>query len=71
MSEDLRAALAETNMMTAFGPVMFVSWDKFTNQNKMDTLMLQVINKKYETVWPKDAASAKYVYPVPRWRDRK
>jgi branched-chain amino acid transport system substrate-binding protein len=70
-SEDLRAALAETNMMTAFGPVKFVSWGQFTNQNKMDTLMLQVINKKYETVWPPEAASAKYVYPVPRWRDRK
>ena len=26
---------------------------------------------KFETVWPPEAASAKYVYPVPRWRDRK
>ena len=69
--EDLRAALAETNMMTAFGPVKFISWGQFTNQNRMDTLVLQVINGKYETVWPKEAASAKYVYPVPRWRDRK
>ena len=70
-SDDLRAALAETNMMTAFGPVKFISWGQFTNQNKMDTLVLQVIKGKYETVWPKEAASAKYVYPVPRWRDRK
>ena len=69
--DDLRAALADTNMMTAFGPVKFVSWGQFTNQNKMDTLVLQVINKKYETVWPKDAASAAYKYPVPRWRERK
>ena len=69
--EDLRASLAETNMMTAFGPIKFVSWGQFTNQNKMDTLVLQVIGKKYETVWPKDAASAKYVYPAPRWRERK
>ena len=69
--DDLRAALAETNMMTAFGPVKFVSWGQFTNQNKMDTLLLQVIAKKFETIWPKEGASAKYVYPVPRWRDRK
>ena len=69
--DDLRAALAETNMMTAFGPVKFVSWGQFTNQNKMDTLLLQVIGKKFETIWPKEGASAKYVYPVPRWRDRK
>jgi branched-chain amino acid transport system substrate-binding protein len=58
-------------MMTAFGPVKFVAWGQFTNQNKMDTLVLQVINKKYETVWPAAGASAKFVYPVPRWRDRK
>jgi branched-chain amino acid transport system substrate-binding protein len=70
-SEDLRAALADTNIMTAFGPVKFTSWGQFTNQNKMDTLVLQVINKKYETVWPREAASAKYVYPAPRWRERK
>jgi len=69
--DDLRAALADTNMMTAFGPVKFVSWGQFTNQNKMDTLVLQVIKGKYETVWPKEGASAKYVYPAPRWRDRK
>src|SRR6266511_3169283 len=69
--DDLRAALSETNMMTAFGPIKFISWGQFTNQNRMDTLVLQVIKGKYETVWPKEAASAKYVYPVPRWRDRK
>jgi len=68
--EDLRASLAETNMMTAFGPVKFVSWGQFTNQNKMDTLVLQVQKKKFETVYPPEAASAKAIYPVPRWRDR-
>jgi branched-chain amino acid transport system substrate-binding protein len=69
--EDLRVSLADTNMMTAFGPVKFVSWDQFTNQNKMETLVLQVIKKKFETVWPKEGASAPYVFPAPRWRDRK
>jgi branched-chain amino acid transport system substrate-binding protein len=69
--EDLRDALAATDMMTAFGPVKFVSWGQFTNQNRMDTLVLQVLKGKFETVWPPEGASAKYVYPVPRWRDRK
>jgi branched-chain amino acid transport system substrate-binding protein len=69
--EEIRAALADTNMMTAFGPVKFISFGKFTNQNKMDTLVLQVIQGKYETVWPASAASAKYVYPVPGWKERK
>ena len=63
--EDLRASLADTNMMTAFGPVKFVSWDKFTNQNRMETLVLQVIKRKFETIWPKEGASAPYVYPGP------
>ena len=70
-ADDIRTALSETDMMTAFGPVKFVSWLKFTNQNRMDTLVLQVINKKFETVWPKEGASAKYVFPAPHWRDRK
>lgn len=69
--EDIRDALSKTDMMTEFGPVKFVAWDKFTNQNRMNTLVLQVIKKQFETVWPKDGASAGYVYPVPRWRDRK
>ncbi|MGE5346189.1 MAG: ABC transporter substrate-binding protein [Acidithiobacillales bacterium] len=69
--EDLRTALAATNMTTAFGPVKFVSWGQFTNQNRMDTLVLQVLKGKFETIWPKDASSASYVFPVPRWRDRK
>jgi branched-chain amino acid transport system substrate-binding protein len=70
-SDDLRDALAATDMMTAFGPVKFQSWDKFTNQNRMETLVGQWQKKKFETVWPKALASAPYVYPAPRWRDRK
>ncbi len=69
--EGLRAALSETDTTTAFGPVKFISWGKFANQNRMNTLLLQVIKGKFETVWPKEAASAAYVFPVPRWRDRK
>jgi branched-chain amino acid transport system substrate-binding protein len=70
-ADDLRNALGDTNMTTAFGPVKFVSWGQFTNQNKIETLVLQVIKKKYETIWPKETASAPYVFPVPRWRERK
>ncbi|MBK9063988.1 MAG: ABC transporter substrate-binding protein [Acidobacteria bacterium] len=70
-SDDLRDALAATDMMTAFGPVKFQAWDKFTNQNRMETLVGQWQKKKFETVWPKALASAPYVYPAPRWRDRK
>jgi branched-chain amino acid transport system substrate-binding protein len=69
-SEDLRAAMKTTNMMTAFGPVKFEDKEGYTNQNFMDTLVEQVINGQHEIVWPEKFASKKYVYPIPRWRDR-
>jgi branched-chain amino acid transport system substrate-binding protein len=69
--DDLRDALAGTDLMTAFGPVKFVSWGPFTNQNRLNTLVQQVVKGEFETVWPKDAASASAVYPVPHWKDRK
>ncbi len=68
---DIRDALAKTDIMTAFGPVKFEDKDGFQQQNFMDTLVLQVINGKHETIWPEKYASAKYVYPIPRWRDRR
>jgi len=69
--KDVRDALAATDMMTAFGPVKFVSYDKKTQQNKIPTFMVQWQKGELETVWPKEAAKKKYVYPVPKWRERK
>lgn len=66
----VRDALAATDMMTAFGPVKFVSYGKKTNQNSLPTFLVQWLNGKLETVWPKEVATAKYVYPVPEWRKR-
>jgi branched-chain amino acid transport system substrate-binding protein len=69
--QDIRDAVKATKMMTVFGPVEFVDKDGYQNQNFMDTLVLQVIKGKHETIWPKKYASANYVYPIPKWRDRK
>jgi branched-chain amino acid transport system substrate-binding protein len=69
--DDLRTALKATQMTTAFGPVKFEDKEGYTNQNFMDTLVMQVINGQHETIWPVKYASKKYVYPIPRWRDRK
>jgi branched-chain amino acid transport system substrate-binding protein len=66
---DVRDALAETDTMTAFGPVKFVSYGKKTQQNELPTLLVQWINGKLETVWPRKVASAKYIYPLPKWAD--
>lgn len=68
---ELRAALKATKMMTAFGPIQFEDKEGYQNQNFMETLVLQVINGKHETIWPESSASAKYLFPIPAWRDRK
>jgi branched-chain amino acid transport system substrate-binding protein len=70
-ANDIRDALKATDMLTAFGPVKFEDKEGYTNQNFMDTLVMQVIGSRHETIWPQKYASNKYVYPIPRWRDRK
>jgi len=69
--DDIRIAMKATNMETAFGPIKFEDKEGYTNQNFMDTLVLQVINGQLETIWPQKYASKKYNFPIPRWRDRK
>jgi branched-chain amino acid transport system substrate-binding protein len=70
-SEDIRAAFKSTKMMTAFGPVKFEDKEGYTNQNFMETLVMQVIKGKHETIWPLKYASAKYVYPITKWKERR
>jgi branched-chain amino acid transport system substrate-binding protein len=62
--EAVRDSLAKTDMMTVFGPVKFVAYDKMTNQNKLPTYLVQWINGKLELVWPREIATKPYVYPV-------
>ena len=61
----VRDALLKTEMMTVFGPVKFVSYGKKTQQNSLPTYLVQWINGKLEIVWPKEVATAKYIYPAP------
>ena len=68
--EDIRQALAATDMMTVFGRVKFISYEKKTNQNKLPTYLVQWTKGKLECVWPKDVATAKYVYPHKSWKER-
>ncbi len=62
--DDVRQALSETDMMTVFGPVKFVAYDKMTNQNKLPTYLVQWIDGRLELVWPKDTATKPFIYPV-------
>ena len=61
---DIKQALSETDMMTVFGPVKFISYEKFTNQNKLPTYVVQWLNGKLELVWPADLATQEFDYPV-------
>jgi branched-chain amino acid transport system substrate-binding protein len=67
----IRDALKATNLKTAYGPVKFEDREGYQNQNFHETLAIQVIKGQFETVWPKEHASAPYIYPVPAWRERK
>jgi branched-chain amino acid transport system substrate-binding protein len=61
---DIKQALSETNLMTVFGPVKFISYDKHKNQNKLPTYVVQWIDGKLELVWPADLSTKKFVFPV-------
>jgi len=69
--KDVRDALVTTDMKTAFGPVKFVSYGKKTQQNKLDTYLVQWQKGELEAVWPKSAATKPYIYPTPPWDKRK
>jgi branched-chain amino acid transport system substrate-binding protein len=69
--KDVRDALATTDMKTAFGPVKFISYGKKTQQNKLDTYMVQWQKGTLEAVWPTSVATKKYIYPTPHWDKRK
>jgi branched-chain amino acid transport system substrate-binding protein len=65
--ESIRAALDQTDMTTPFGPVKFDSYGKFERQNSLPTMVLQIIEGKFECVWPPDLATSKFI-PPPHWR---
>ncbi|MEW6275874.1 MAG: ABC transporter substrate-binding protein [Bacillota bacterium] len=69
--EGIRQALKSTDLMTIMGPIKFEDWEGYTNQDKPTTYVVQWQKGKLEVVWPEEAASAKLVFPVPNWKERK
>ena len=63
-SQDVRAALNRTYMRTPFGPVKFYNYEDFKRQNSVNTLVLQTIDGKFETVWPPEVASTQFILPA-------
>jgi branched-chain amino acid transport system substrate-binding protein len=66
----VRDSLASTDMMTAFGPVKFVSYGKKKQQNSLPTYLVQWQEGILETVWPRNVATKRYIFPVPEWSQR-
>jgi branched-chain amino acid transport system substrate-binding protein len=63
----IRAALDKTDLITPFGPVKFTSYENFERQNSLPTQVLQIINGKFECVWPRELATTDFAAP-PEWR---
>jgi len=61
----VREALAATELMTVLGPVRFENFEKYRNQNRLQTVVLQVRNGAYEVIWPPEAATAEPLFPDP------
>lgn len=59
----IRNALDQTDMLSPFGPVKFSSYGKFERQNSLPTQVLQVIDGKFECVWPQNLATSPFEKP--------
>lgn len=71
--EAIRKALTETNIP---GNKLIMPWKgvKFdaTGQNTLGQgILVQVVDGKYNTVWPFNMASREVVWPMPKWDQRK
>ncbi|MES2103110.1 MAG: ABC transporter substrate-binding protein [Pseudomonadota bacterium] len=71
--EAIRKALAETNIP---GSKIIMPWKgiKFDEQGQNmygSGILVQIIDGKYNTVWPFDMATRDVVWPMPKWDARK
>ncbi len=59
----IRSAIESIQMETPFGVVKFKDYGPFQRQNVSATPVLQIINNRYETVWPKELKTAEFIKP--------
>jgi branched-chain amino acid transport system substrate-binding protein len=69
--DSVREALETTDLMTMYGQIKFKAYGKYERQSQLPTLVLQVLKGKFEIVWPENLSTAKSIYPVPKWEERK
>jgi len=71
--EAIRKALSETNILAdnLIMPWKGVKFDE-TGQNVLGRgILVQIVDGKYNTVWPFSMASREVVWPMPKWEQRK
>jgi branched-chain amino acid transport system substrate-binding protein len=73
--ETIKEALQETDLMTVMGRIEHKEWTDdmghhYYNQGLPLTYVMQWQDMKQEVVWPTDAASAGYIFPVPSYEER-
>ena len=66
----VRDALRATRLQTAAGPVEFVDYDGFRNQNPISMVVEQVQDGRFVTVYPTEVAAGQPRFPTPTWAER-
>ena len=65
--EKTRDGLKKGKWNGIMGEVQFADYENFTNQNNHQMLVQQIQRGVYETVFPKEFAVRKAIYPFPHW----
>lgn len=65
--EKIRQALDTGSWNGVDGQVKFQDYEGYSNQNKHQMLVEQVQDGKHVTVWPRELASGKPLWPFPGW----
>jgi branched-chain amino acid transport system substrate-binding protein len=65
--ERIRAGLAEGTWSGIMGEVDFTDFDGFTNQNRHQMLVQQILDSRYETIFPEEFATSRATFPFPGW----
>jgi branched-chain amino acid transport system substrate-binding protein len=68
--DDVRDALAKTDLETPVTHVTFKNFDGFQGQNPIRSLVLQIQDGQHVTVFPADLAAEKVRFPTPPWNER-
>jgi branched-chain amino acid transport system substrate-binding protein len=66
--EKVRQGLADGKWSGIMGDVDFTDYDGFNNQNNHQMLVQQILDSKYETVFPQQFATKKATFPFPGWK---